>query len=351
MTVLHYDGNGNVHWEPISYTYRAIETNAWNAVAARAYAAAILLFDRYLFVVGGMQENGSILHPLLLDTETWEFYYEHVTNDEDAPSARHGASIVDDVEKRGRLVMFGGGSGSDLLRSGVDNSEVWELNLNGCTCAADVKSSLPWQWKCIHRDQVGSRNIEDTQHAVRDDVQLSPAEQLNFGRCHASFRTGRDSVILAFGSGRPTCNSILGYRLNTDAFVRLNVGGKLPQARFTFASISMVDSGYILFHGGYCSHNAAETVDGMCVLDLAADMRRSFNLLPEVTGDSAVSFAPVTNQEVLIRQMEHRRSVYNRRMHMFGTYGFFQMGDLPYYRDDVEDVDYDYMDESSDEDE
>lgn len=41
-------------------------------------------------------------------------------------SGWHGHSVVLDPAQI-RLVMFGGGSESDLPRSNVDNSEVWEL--------------------------------------------------------------------------------------------------------------------------------------------------------------------------------------------------------------------------------
>ena len=44
-------------------------------------------------------------------------------------SGRHGHSVILDGN-RNRLLLFGGGSGTDLLRSGRDNSEVWELRMN-----------------------------------------------------------------------------------------------------------------------------------------------------------------------------------------------------------------------------
>ena len=61
-------------------------------------------------------------------------------------SGRHGHSVVLD-NRRNRLVLFGGGSGSDLLRSGEDNSEVWELKMND-----DWETSLKVRYlsRCVH---------------------------------------------------------------------------------------------------------------------------------------------------------------------------------------------------------
>jgi hypothetical protein len=250
----------------------------WMQKAARAYHTATLLFDRYLFILGGMQSSGSVLKPILLDCDTWTWYYEGITmhGATVSPSPRHGCSVVSDLQDRGRLVLFGGGDGSDLLRSGRDNTEVWELRLTGCSQADDLFRSLPWVWRCLHADQPNSENnVVEANNPNR----LDPAEKLNLGRCHGSYRVGQDNVLLAFGSGQPTTNSVLGYNMLRDEFFRIAVHGPLPRARFTFASVFLESLGYLVFHGGFSTQQTSEALSDTIVLDLAPGMqRRQFRL-------------------------------------------------------------------------
>jgi len=156
---------------------------------ARAYHTATLLHHRYLLCLGGMQSSRSVLAPALLDTRTWtwldttqtpicaEVPFQNASDVAVAPSGRHGHSVIVD-EKRQRLVLFGGGSGSDLLRSGKDNTEVWELKFSSSPAPAcyssmplsgarrrrdhgddgkidwnDLVASFPWQWRKLLPDQ------------------------------------------------------------------------------------------------------------------------------------------------------------------------------------------------------
>ena len=60
------------------------------------------------------------------------------------PSGRHGHLVILD-DSQNRLVLYGGGSRSDLLRSGDDNSEVWELQLgDGLRDSKNFVQSFPW---------------------------------------------------------------------------------------------------------------------------------------------------------------------------------------------------------------
>ena len=270
-------------------------------MAGRAYHSATLLFDRYLFIVGGMQSRGSILDPILLDCLTWTWSLDGITTSTTTssnvdmsrpvfPSGRHGCSVVADLESnRNRLVLFGGGSGEDLLRSGVDNTEVWALSLNGCQTTDDVMSSLPWIWNIIHLDQTslgrdnGSDEDDDGDRDTIDDNNdsvvvpspnhLSSVERFNLGRCHGGYRVGRDVAVLAFGSGRPTTNAILCYNLRDDNFFRTRVHASyIPRGRFTFASTFIESKGIIIFHGGYSTQLNSDTLSDTIILDLAPAM-------------------------------------------------------------------------------
>lgn len=264
--------------------------------AARAYHTATLLNNRYLVVIGGMQSSGSILSEAVLDVHTWTWLPTNIVTDPLAapkPSPRHGHSIALD-SRRDRLVLFGGGSGSDLLRSGVDNSEVWELKMvrNWNT---DFESSLPWQWSRLHRD---AREEEDeAEDGVRAENRLSLAERLCLGRCHVGFSVSRDTVLLAFGSGRPSTNGVLAYNLRTDTFHRPRVHGPLPVPRFTAAAVVLDGDGWLVAHGGYGNGAIGDVV----VLDLAPGMNRTFPALPTVEGDDeeeVTSHEPVRDADV-----------------------------------------------------
>jgi hypothetical protein len=264
------------------------DSNAsWLNIAGRAYHSATLLFSRYLFIVGGMQSRGSILSPIILDCITWTWYFDSIAGPSSsidvnsgnsrqlAPSVRHGCSVIADNDHRNRLVLFGGGNGSDLLRSGWDNSEVWELNLNGCTTADHVLTSMPWTWRMVHGDQANRENEDNT---ITDDEdpnpnRLSPVEKLNLGRCHAGYRVGRDTAIFAFGSGRPSTNSVLCYNLSTNNFFRTRVHDSyIPRARFTFASAFVESKGILVFNGGYTTQHANVELSDTIILDVAPAM-------------------------------------------------------------------------------
>jgi hypothetical protein len=115
----------------VKASWQVIQThNAGMSFAlARAYHTATLIANRYLLVLGGMMATGCIRGEAILDTETWTWLTDTPITQamrHPKPSGRHGHSTILD-EKRNRMVLFGGGSGNDLLRSGSDNAEVWEL--------------------------------------------------------------------------------------------------------------------------------------------------------------------------------------------------------------------------------
>jgi hypothetical protein len=250
------DGRDVVHWEEM--------TILGSSTAARAYHSATLVQDRYLVIIGGMTTRGSILQVAILDTQTWTWVAPNISNPigNMKPSGRHGHSVVLD-SRRNRLVLFGGGSGSDLLRSGVDNTEVWQLQMgtNG-----DLECSWPWNWRQIYR------NYEVLASG------LSPTEALVLGRCHIGVQVTVDKVLLVFGSGSPTTNGVLVYDLSTDEFHRPEVSGPLPWPRFTAAAAVLDKEGWIIAHGGYTTQVHGTRGDTV-VLDLAPAMKRAFPAL------------------------------------------------------------------------
>ena len=285
------EGRDVVHWE------RKVTSGC--PPVARAYHSATLVQDRYLVIIGGMTTRWSILQEAILDTQTWTWVDKDISNHMGSmkPSGRHGHSVVLDT-KRNRLVLFGGGSGSDLLRSGVDNTEVWELRTG---TIGDLESSLPWDWRKIYCDEneVGEDEIEDPDGVLRSASGLSPVECLVLGRCHVGVRVTVDKVLLAFGSGRPTTNGVLAYDLSTDMFHRPEVSGPLPMPRFTAAATVLDKEGWLIVHGGYTTQgNGAR--DDTIVLDLAPAMKRTFPALQAVReeGQRVLSFREIGDADV-----------------------------------------------------
>ena len=266
--------------------------------------------------------TASVLNESVLDTKTWTWIGNgRVVRGSDSifdsrPSARHGHSIILD-DSRNRLVLFGGGSGSDLLRAGEDNSEVWELQLGESWRDTDTFiESFPWKWKKLH----GDSNAND--EGNEGDTKLTPSQTLCLGRCHNGIKISRDTALFLFGSGRPSTNGLLAYDLKTDDFFRqqqlsqqshaigeVHVNGILPKPRFTGGAAFLEEDGYIITHGGYCSqdHDTIGTID---VLDLAPGFRRRLNLLssfdarhyPLITNklvidERRVSYGEVTDSE------------------------------------------------------
>ena len=286
--------------------------------------------------------TASIGSEYILDTHTWEWI--DCISCSTSPSGRHGHSVILD-DKRNRLLLFGGGSGSDLLRSGVDNSEVWELRMGDRrNWRKNLRDSLPWTWNKLHDDCNNMNSVGSSSASVQenddsadestttagnnsnnDNNKLAPAETLCLGRCHNCIKISRDTVLLLFGSGRPSTNGMIAYDLTTDTFFRqkqnqqqqsdnaaaaftaavprrlagigdnagVYVQGILPKPRFTGIAAFLEEDGYIITHGGYCSQDN-DTIGTMDLLDLAPSFRRSkFDGLP--IDDRRVTYGEVTN--------------------------------------------------------
>jgi hypothetical protein len=298
----------------------------------RAYHSAKLLIGRYLLVIGGMTEDGCILSEALLDTHTWSWLDPgRITNgiglDDRRPSGRHGHSVILD-DRRNRLVLFGGGSGTDLLRSGEDNAEVWEFRM-GDNWKEDLEASFPWTWRKIYRDPIedeakaqGSMEAEMDDSGPHAASSLTPSEMLCLGRCHCGLKISPDTALCLLGSGHPSTNGVLAYDLSKDLFVRPKVFGALPQPRFTFACEFLQD-GYVLVHGGFSSQDGS-TLGDTYVLDLAPFVRnREFTSLS--VESNARSHNAVTDEDARQGRMSGERLL--RRM--FDTLGSATDEDRP----------------------
>mmetsp|Transcript_4404 Transcript_4404/g.9764 ORF Transcript_4404/g.9764 Transcript_4404/m.9764 type:complete len:567 (-) Transcript_4404:151-1851(-) len=279
-------------------------------VMPRAYHSATLVADRYLVIIGGMIWRGSVLQEAILDTQTWTWMDGSIStgDSDDKPSGRHGHSVIFD-NRRNRLVLFGGGSGTDLLRSGSDNAEVWQLKMN-----QGWKTSLqfPWEWSRVHGDDSNEHDDDDesandassdadmnssaeSSTEYNDRHHLSPAESLCLGRCHNGMKIAPDTALLCFGGGRPNTNGVLGYNLSEDKFLRPGVEGTfLPQPRFTGVATFLDEEGYIFAHGGFATEES-EAIGEMDVLDLAPGLKRRFAGLP--VDSTRPSYEAVTDQE------------------------------------------------------
>ncbi len=253
-----------------------------------------------------------------MDTKTWKWIgNEQITRGSDVtdsrPSGRHGHSIILD-DSRNRLVLFGGGSGSDLLRSGEDNSEVWELQL-GESWRDRFEESFPWKWKKLHGD------CNDNDQIATGETKLTPSQTLCLGRCHNGIKISRDTALFVFGSGRPSTNGILAYDLQNDSFwgqqqpqnsSAVHVRGILPKPRFTGVAAFLEEDGYVITHGGYCSQDH-ETIGTIDVLDLAPGFRGRLN--PRSTFDRmSIDERRVSYGEVTDSQAERGRQDPNAAM-------------------------------------
>ncbi|KAL3940576.1 MAG: hypothetical protein SGBAC_004906 [Bacillariaceae sp.] len=307
-----------------SVSWELVPTTNPQCGAPRAYHTATLIAGRYLVVLGGMMWRESILDEAILDTQTWTWITDPIsTFGNDKPSGRHGHSVILD-NRRNRLLLFGGGSGTDLLRSGRDNGEVWELKMNNDW---ETKMTLPWTWSKIHKDPcvveqseseseaeaeeeeefeeimeevaaAGNNATADdhtTMKTSRSSPPLSPAEALCIGRCHHGIKITPNTGIFLFGSGRPSTNRVIGYDLRNDCFLRPTISGPLPTPRFSGVAVYLEREGYLMAQGGYSSQQS-DCIDDISILDLAPLMQRDFTALPvdtsrrphrEITNDDA----------------------------------------------------------------
>ena len=286
---------------------------------ARAYHTATLIHDRYLFVVGGMTSEGCILDENILDTKTWTWTNISMSCRAE-PAGRHGHSVLWD-NRRDRLVMFGGGSGRDLIRSGVDNNEVWELKMNGIMpedldsflSTSSTSSSKLWEWNRLHGTNVQDEDSSDEEDDDDDEMevdsennQLSPAQALCLGRCHNSIKAAPDTALLMFGGGRVNTNGVLGYDLRMNKFFQPEVSGALPMPRFTGIASYLDTEGYVFVHGGF---NTAESgsIQDITLLDVAPYMSRDFTSLDIDT--QRTSFGPISDEEATVARNNYRSGI------------------------------------------
>ncbi|CAJ1907152.1 unnamed protein product [Cylindrotheca closterium] len=278
-----------------SVSWDLIQTTNPQCGAPRAYHTATLIAGRYLVILGGMMWRESILSEAILDTQTWTWITDPITSfGNDKPSGRHGHSVILD-SRRNRLLLFGGGSGTDLLRSGKDNSEVWELKMNDDW---ETNLKLPWTWSKIHNDTCTQSEIDEdenengeeadgnsdtTMQTTRSSPPLPPAEALCIGRCHHGIKVTPNTAVFLFGSGRPSTNGVIGYDLRNDCFLRPRISGPLPVPRFSGVAVYLESEGYLMTHGGYSSQQS-DCIDDLSILDLAPFVKRDFTVLPVDTG-------------------------------------------------------------------
>ena len=267
------------------------------ASLSRAYHTATLLLGRYLIILGGMKSHSSTMYPVCLDTHTWR-WHEVITTGDKTPSERHGHSTIWD-ERNNRLVVFGGGSGSDLLRSGTDNAQVWELKLsNGWQ--KDILGSFPWTWRLIHDEP----DFADDNSAMRS---LSPSESLVLGRCHVAHRVSPTTAVLLFGSGRPSTNGLIAYNLQSDTFLRPRIGGGLPMARLSAASVYLEKQSSIFVHGGY-STQLERTITSPTLLNLTPMLALQPDCFHGMVTARPSNHPAITNEQALA---ERNVSPYN----------------------------------------
>eukprot|EP00977_Amphora_coffeiformis_P013676 scaffold3642_cov182-Amphora_coffeaeformis.AAC.3 len=298
-------------------------------VVARAYHAAQLVLGRYLVIIGGMSSRarGSILNPAVLDTHTWT-WLDDLTVDTasvgggDAglgrPVGRHGCSFIWDAVRR-RFVLFGGATGHDILRSGEDVCDVWQLapqqTLVEPLTHESFLQSLPWKWEQLHENQNRQKTDNDEQRRTDDGTnetnaegetqvtsasRLSPADSLCLGRCHASHLVARDTVMLVFGSSKPSSNGVVAYDLCCNEFRKPRVTGCLPEGRLCFASAFLPEQGAIWVHSGW-STQLDRAIDrhtdtNMALVQLAPQL-----VLPHPFGlqASPLPAQPVTDEQVV----------------------------------------------------
>jgi len=303
---------------------------------ARAYHTATLLQKRYLLVTGGMKTNESVFSPFVLDTETWTWLEVPSAQPGWQPSCRHGHSAIWD-ERRSRLLVFGGGSGSDLLRSGVDNTEVWECVIPDCDLVNNL--NLLATWKKLQDDEHpvarldGDDDSGDEQQ--RPEPKLSPSQALCVGRCHDSFRVSHDTIVFVFGSGRPSSNGILGYSLSQERFFPIDTDGPRTTPRFTFAACFIEKLGYIFVHGGFCAQDGSTLGDAL-LLDVASGLRRTQRLFE----------SEFRSRERRVVSDAEALSMLQPRIGRFATTGMILQYLAAHWQDDDSEDDSDYNPDS-----
>lgn len=257
----------------------------------RAYHTATLVGHRYLVIIGGMRTGtlSTSLSEAILDVKTWTWLSETICHPKVKgglnPSGRHGLTVVLH-ERNDRLVLFGGGSGDDIMRPWKNNSEVWELSM-GKNWEEDLPNSLPWKWNLIHGsagkempppNDASNYSMDSANSSLlaNEKTNILSSDEKNCLACfHVGSRVSSDTVI--FFSGGVCSSIILGYDLVRNAWKRPIVQGNNPFPRFA-AAATIIDD-WLIIHGGYSL--SVGRMGDLLVLDLCPAMKRKFRALPQ----------------------------------------------------------------------
>jgi hypothetical protein len=186
----------------------------------RGYHSAAASPDgRRVFIFGGISASDACDELAVLDTATWTWTLPLAAPGPGAaPGARFGCSAT---VFEGAMWLLGGGTGGDLLRDGVDLTDVWRLNI-GADATADADAPPPalttaaWE-----RVQPGN----------------APPHAANLGRCHSAVRVGAKLVL--FGGSKRTSSALSWFDMHTLAFGAPKIAMRVapphgaPCARFT----------------------------------------------------------------------------------------------------------------------
>lgn len=188
------------------------------AVRRGYHSAAASKDGSRLFLFGGLDSSEVACDALeVLDLSTWTLSRPETTGA--APSPRFGHSSVC---YRGYLWVFGGGNGSDLLRSGEDLGSAFRLNLS------------TWVWE-----------------------RLVPTDPALVGKCHSAVQLG--GRMLFFGGSMTTSRYLVCFDMdNCRWFGVRSIQGAAPAARLSATATLLESRGAggdpqyeVLVFGGY----------------------------------------------------------------------------------------------------
>jgi len=355
----------HVNWEFPTITTQSMRLDAIPGLA-RGLHSTVLVMDRYLMVMGGMQFTlppratvSPSLQGVLLDTKTWTWLDQTIVASPNsrngaAPSGRYGFSLIWD-ELRQRFLVFGGSNEDD--QSGGDLSDVWQLAprdqfLKKDLTPAEWLASLPWEWSLLQENAVPTHafpgaNVDQSLSKRDSPTHLSPAETLCLGRSHAAHHVTKDTVVFLFGSSKPSSNSTLVYNLRHDVFMRPRVQGGLPAPRLFCASAYLPKYRAIYATGGWStqrngpveSHSKTvilqmvpgieggeSTVSGKfyATFDLAAPQRESDSRYPALGSWHGSEIknpaSPVSDLQVLESRRQNEPAGQHLQMVQFGDF-------------------------------
>jgi hypothetical protein len=217
----------------LSAEWRRVRQHGAHELSGRGYHTTTFVpYRRSIWISGGIARGDSVWELEELNVDSWTSQ-PIVTNGGAAPCARHGHSLT---SIGSRVFVFGGGTGGDILRDGIDLRDFHVLDLD----------SMRWS---------------QPQLSIRPGAEPTTTSLAWTGRCHTATPVG-DKIII-FGGSTRLSNKLAIIDTTSGTYYEPTTLGRPPRRKYNSCAVKV--GRRIHIYGGWAD---GEPLADHIVLDL-----------------------------------------------------------------------------------